>query len=103
MSDGRTLQEILRSRAWDDREHRKLRAKAADRIDELESMQQTTTAEIEAWKRDAKRATELEAALRDLIDRIDRHGGLGEYKGGMPFALMNARRLISQDNATGKP
>lgn len=38
----------------------------------------------------------LAVALRDLIERCDINGGLGEYKGGQPFALKNARQALAE-------
>jgi hypothetical protein len=44
------------------------------------------------------RIAALEQALADLVERVDRldlPGGLGEYNGGKPFALPNARKLLA--------
>jgi hypothetical protein len=43
-----------------------------------------------------ERERELVEALRDLLDRVDRNGGLGEYKGGVPFATKTARELLAK-------
>lgn len=40
-----------------------------------------------------------EAALKDLVERIDRNGGLGDYKGGPPFALARAREALMRGGA----
>ncbi len=40
------------------------------------------------------RIAALEAALRDLLDRVDRNGGIGPYNGGVPFAVKTARALL---------
>lgn len=44
-----------------------------------------------------------EAALKDLVERIDRNGGLGDYKGGPPFALARAREALRSDADENKP
>lgn len=36
----------------------------------------------------------LREALRDLLDRVDRNGGIGPYIGGAPFAVRNARAAL---------
>lgn len=54
------------------------------------------------WYRDQLRAhadaldriAALEECVRELIERIDLAGGLGEYKGGAPFAVKRARELV---------
>lgn len=37
----------------------------------------------------------LVKALEALVERIDINGGLGQYKSGKPFALREARQLVS--------
>jgi hypothetical protein len=44
------------------------------------------------------RIEKLEGALTKLLDRVDRNGGLGEYKGGPPFVVSEARAAL---NPTG--
>jgi hypothetical protein len=56
MASDRSLPEILRSRAWDDRQHRKLRELAAGHIEALQ-----------------RRVEELEAALKPFADRANRY------------------------------
>ena len=46
-TEERTLQDRLRSRAWDDRQHRQLREKAAARLDQLEPLLSAATTFIE--------------------------------------------------------
>ena len=40
---------------------------------------------------------EKDQALGDLIKRIDFNGGIGEYKGGPPFAMTRARAAYTGD------
>lgn len=42
---------------------------------------------------EARLATATEA-LKNLVDRVDRNGGLGAYTGGQPFALSDARAVL---------
>jgi acetyl esterase/lipase len=39
---------------------------------------------------------ELVEALRDLLERVDRNGGIGEYKGGPAFVTGKARALLAR-------
>lgn len=51
MASDRSLPEILRSRAWEDRQHRKLREQAADHIEALEKLAYAeTSAGPMLWK-----------------------------------------------------
>mgnify|MGYP001564098273 CR=1 FL=1 len=34
-------------------------------------------------------------ALRRLVERIDHNGGIGEYRGGPAFVIMEARRALA--------
>jgi hypothetical protein len=53
----------------------------------------------------------LAVALVDLLDRVVRNGGLGEYTGGKPFAIKQARDALDayaahishQDQTAGDP
>lgn len=42
------------------------------------------------------RIEKAETALRDLLQRVDINGGLGEYKGGPAFAVKNAREYFKE-------
>ncbi len=60
---------------------------------------QTSTAESNHKPEHSDRALSdaerlLLKAIVDLLDRVERNGGLGEYKGGAPFAEANARKAI---------
>lgn len=37
---------------------------------------------------------DVRRALADLLERVDINGGLGEYNGGVPFAVANARKAL---------
>lgn len=41
-----------------------------------------------------ERVRELEQIIRDLLDRIERNGGLGEYKGGQAFIVNKALKAL---------
>ena len=46
---------------------------------------------------------ELLEALRNLVERIDINGGIGEYKGGPSFVMKNARQAIANADKFGSP
>ena len=56
--------------------------------------------EAEANARLIAAAPRLLEALRKLVERIDTNGGIGEYKGGPPFVMAEARAAIKE--ATGE-
>lgn len=43
-----------------------------------------------------KNRDELFRALERLLERVDKNGGLGEYKGGPAFAMKDARDLLNK-------
>ncbi len=43
----------------------------------------------------------LRKALTDLVDRVERNGGLGEYNGGRAFALSQARAALKESGKEG--
>jgi hypothetical protein len=53
-------------------------------------------------ERDALKAlnTELVEVLTDLLERVDRNGGIGEYKGGPAFVVGKARALLARLETT---
>ena len=51
-------------------------------------------AEIDRLTAENERLLEV---LRNLLERVDRNGGLGEYKGGKAFAVSDARAALNQE------
>ncbi len=47
-------------------------------------------------------ASDLLEALKQLVERVDRNGGIGEYKGGPAFVMANARTAITKATTGGK-
>ena len=56
-------------------------------------MENEWTKEIERLR--AEKAELLEA-LKNLVDRVDRNGGIGEYKGGPAFVMGHSRATIAK-------
>jgi hypothetical protein len=48
-----------------------------------------------AIQREREKNAILLEALRDLLNRVERNGGLGEYTGGPAFAVQNAKNAIA--------
>lgn len=38
----------------------------------------------------------LKSIIKDLVERIDLNGGIGEYKGGKAFIMQEAREICSK-------
>ncbi len=53
----------------------------------------TELSRLRAWEKWGRE--HAKPAIKDLLDRIDRNGGIGEYKGGPAFAVKRAREALA--------
>ena len=61
---------------------------------EIAALVRAAQAEIDRLTAENERLLEV---LRNLLERVDRNGGLGEYKGGKAFAVSDARAALNQE------
>ena len=79
-------------------------ARALRRLDvagDMAAMDKQTLAEYRDTIRDLRAElstlrAEATAVVSGLVERIERNGGLGEYKGGKPFILGDARTFLAK-------
>lgn len=61
-----------------------------------ERLARVTGKAIERAKRAEAERDEAKRALADLLERVEINGGLGEYNGGVPFAIYNAGKVLGR-------
>lgn len=66
----------------------------ADTLERLIAEHNQSTAWTDELLSAARESIRYREALERLVERVDLNGGLGEYKGGHPWALRDARAAL---------